>query len=477
MLSVDTLTAPVRVQVTDGLARPDLGRWLVQVTQIGHCAHPIRVVGSSDTINPVTGEVLASYSSGSEPDRLTYLRCENRRRAVCESCSFQYQGDVYHLIMAGAAGGMKEVPSEVAAHPLVFATLTAPSFGPVHAAKKAGRPGSRRCRPPTGTGRILCPHGRPTWCMTVHEHGDSPVGQPLCPDCYDYGGHLVWQWHAPELWRRFTIRLRRALAGYLGVSETACRRLVRLQFAKVAEFQRRGIVHFHALIRLDGRPMPGDPSSPPAVELDTAVLADLIVQAAAQVEYTAAAVDGQDVRRRLRFGGQVDARAVHDRADPASSSGVVLHPETLAAHVAKYATKAAADLATGDTGPNPHLGRLKTIMDELAVRAGLAGQTGTDGDYKGWSRWSAMLGFRGHFASKSRRCSTTLGRLRQARRDHTRRRLLEQEPLVGWADDGQGLDQLETTLVVGSWRFAGIGWLTTGDAVLAAASATRARDD
>ena len=33
-----------------------------------------------------------------------------------------------------------------------------------------------------------------------------------------------------------------------------------------------------------------------------------------------------------------------------------------------------------------------------------------------------MLGFRGHFASKSRRYSTTLGRLRQARRDHVRRR-------------------------------------------------------
>ena len=105
MLSVDTLTAPVRVQVTDGLARPDLGRWLVQVTQIGHCAHPIRVVGSSDTINPVTGEVISSYSSSSEPDGVTYLRCGNRRRAVCPSCSHQYQGDVFHLIMAGGPAG------------------------------------------------------------------------------------------------------------------------------------------------------------------------------------------------------------------------------------------------------------------------------------------------------------------------------------------------------------------------------------
>ena len=113
------------------------------------------------------------------------------------------------------------------------------------------------------------------------------------------------------------------------------------------------------------------------------------------------------------------------------------------------------------------------------MRATLAGQTGPEGAFKGWSRWADMLGFRGHFASKSRRYSTTLGRLRQARRDHVRRQIRErhQRP-ADWADHDQDHDELEpTTLVVGSWRFAGIGWLTTGDAALAAASAARARDD
>ena len=45
--------------------------------------------------------------------------------------------------------------------------------------------------------------------------------------------------------------------------------------------------------------------------------------------------------------------------------------------------------------------------------------------------------------------------------------------------DDTDLAELEadTTLVIGSWRFAGIGWLTAGDAALAAASAARARDD
>lgn len=479
MLTLQDLPASTRVQVTDRLTSPDLGRWLAQVQQVGRCSNPIRVVGSSETIEPTTGVVLRSYSSASEPDGITYLRCGNRRRAVCESCSHQYQGDVYHVIMAGAAGGMKNVPDSVAEHPLVFATLTAPSFGPVHAAKKPGRRGTQRCRPRSGDGRKLCPHGRPVWCMTVHDHDDHLVGQPLCRDCYDYLGHLVWQWYAPELWRRFTIALGRNLARHLGVSETGCRKLVRVQFAKVAEFQRRGLVHFHALIRLDGHPTEDDLFPPPACTVPAAALVELVLQAAAEVSCEASPVDRHDTSRVLRFGRQVDARPVHGDADREAASGVELHPETVAAYVAKYATKAAADLADGHH-LNPHLARLKTLVAKTALRAGCAGLTGPDGPYKGWSRWVGMLGFRGHFASKSRRYSTTLGRLRQARRDHVRARLnqLHAGEPVRVGDDADLAElQEQTTLVVGSWRFAGIGWLTAGDAALAAASAARARDD
>ena len=89
-----------------------------------------------------------------------------------------------------------------------------------------------------------------------------------------------------------------------------------------------------------------------------------------------------------------------------------------------------------------------------------------------------MLGFRGHLATKSRRYSVTLGRLRQARRDYTRRRHLPRPSTGPVVEVGDGqVDEEETTLVVGSWRFAGMGWLTSGDAALAAASAARARDD
>ncbi len=478
MLATAELPVGLRAEVTSRLASPDLGRWLAQVQQVGACARPIRLVGFSDTIDAVTGEVLRSFTTSSEPDGLAYTRCGNRRRKVCESCSHQYQGDVFHLIMAGAGGGMKDVPAEIVTHPLVFATMTAPSFGPVHASKKPGRPGSRRCRPRSGTGRQLCAHGRPLWCMSVHDHDAPVVGQPLCADCYDYLGHLVWQWWAPELWRRFTITLRRMLARHVGLSETACKQLVRVQFAKVAEFQRRGLIHFHALIRLDGRPVAGDPFPPPAVAVDPDTLARLIHQAAAQVRYDAPAIDGADVVRSLRFGAQVDVRAVHGQADRENTAGAELHPETVAAYVAKYATKAAADLV-GEQSGNTHLLRVKKLVRKVAVRALAGGLMAEDNPYRGLGRWADMLGFRGHFASKSRRYSTTLGRLRQARRDHVRSRLNAAQigEAVRGGDDGDLAELEHTTLVVGSWRFAGIGWLTGGDAALAAASAARARDD
>jgi hypothetical protein len=384
---------------------------------------------------------------------------------------------MWHLIMAGAAGGMKDVPATILEHPLVFATLTAPTFGIVHASKKLGRSGSRRCHPRSGSGRRVCAHGRPLWCMSVHDHADFVVGQPLCPDCYDSASQLVWQWWAPELWRRFTIALRRRLASHLGLSESACKQLVRVQFAKVAEFQRRGVIHFHALIRLDGHPTPEQPFPPPALEVPAVVLAELVQAAARAVWFDAPAVDELDGERRLRFGRQIDAQAVRDTADRDDVLGGELHPETVGAYIAKYATKAAADLGASDQSGNPHLRRLKTTHEQLAVRAEIAGLTRTNGPYKGWGRWVDMLGFRGHFASKSRRYSTTLGRLRQARRDHTRRRLCRERTRQEWADRDDQADELEdTTLVIGSWRYAGMGWLTAGDAALAAASAARARD-
>ncbi|MFJ9635593.1 replication initiator [Streptomyces sp. NPDC101178] len=58
-------------------------------------------------------------------------------------------------------------------------------------------------------------------------------------------------------------------------------------------------------------------------------------------------------------------------------------------------------------------------------------------------KWAQMLGFRGHFSTKSRSYSTTLGALRTARAARHRRHTPLASPttlvLAHWAYDGTGL--------------------------------------
>jgi hypothetical protein len=85
-------------------------------------------------------------------------------------------------------------------------------------------------------------------------------------------------------------------------------------------------------------------------------------------------------------------------------------------------------------------------------------------------RWAHLYGFGGHFSSKSRRYGTTLGKLRRARVQAAR--AIAQGLDV---DDLDAMDDQATTVVISRWRYAGAGWLTTGDAALAAMAADAAR--
>src|SRR5205814_944837 len=62
---------------------------------------------------------------------------------------------------------------------------------------------------------------------------------------------------------------------------------VRLSFGKAAEMQRRAVVHFHAIIRLDGRD-PTDPAVilPPPPGLTVADLVDAVDHAARVTSFT-----------------------------------------------------------------------------------------------------------------------------------------------------------------------------------------------
>ena len=170
-------------------------------------------------------------------------------------------------------------------------------------------------------------------CNVIHAIGAHEVGQPLCPDCYDYTGHVLFNWHAPELWRRFTIALRRTVVAHLrriGIDPDA----VRVSFVKVAEYQRRAVVHYHTVIRLD--PTDDEPEPPvSAIEL-----AALVRHAAHRVRLpvttdkaadTAVTAASQDQARVLRFGAQIDTQ-------PLIAAGNTTKP-ALARRVTAYLAK------------------------------------------------------------------------------------------------------------------------------------------
>jgi hypothetical protein len=459
-----------RQQVLDLVSSPDLEVWSEALERVGNCAQPVRLRGWTETIDTTTGEIVSTYRSEDEPLGVTHVRCGNRRASECPSCSRLYAADTFHLIRAGVAGG-KTVPESVAENPLVFATLTAPSFGKVHTRADWIGQCHRRTRGPSH-----CKHGRPRTCPAVHAEGDELLGQPLCEHCYDYASHVVWQWWAPDLWRRFTIALRRGVAKKLGIPASRLVVVATVQYAKVAEYQLRGMVHFHALIRLDG-PRTSDGFAPAPRAIGAAEIADLVRQAATSVRLTVPGVDSDDPGRTLAFGRQLDARPVRigRRTDDLDRA---LTPEQVAGYLAKYATKSAADSGAADT---PHHRRLRATVRTMADRAAAASGSLATGPYELLEKWTHMLGFRGHFASKSRRYSITLGALRRARRR-------AQIMLARAHADGRPLDLAaleadlladedgDTILVIGRWQYAGSGWNTGAERALAVAAAARARE-
>ncbi|MFE0331688.1 replication initiator protein RepSA [Streptomyces sp. NPDC058960] len=416
---------------------PDYTRWEDQIRRTGGCADPIHLRGWVLHKDKVTGETLHHYSTENEPGGRLRVACGNRRASRCPACAWTYAGDTYHLIRAGLAGDdRRDIPSTVRDHPRVFATLTAPSFGPVH-----NRPDHGVCR-----------------CGTCHTEDDPALGTALDPGTYDYAGAVLFNNHAGQLWQRFTNRLRREIAARAGLSQRELKECARLSYGKVAEFQKRGAVHFHAVIRLDG---PEGPDTPPPAWATVDLLTDAI-RAAAAHSYTSVSVPAAEDQpaRTFRWGTQLDVRPVKAFGD-----GSDITEQAVASYVAKYATKAAENTGILDRriGEVAELDRHQVPDHTRRLIEACKLLDPLYPDRRLWA-WAHMLGFRGHFSSKSRRYSTTLGALRQERADY--RATQEREAL--------GLDAQEpdTVLVLADWQYAGHGH-TPGESALAA---TIARD-
>ena len=104
-----------------------------------------------------------------------------------------------------------------------FLTLTAPSFGAVHRVPKRAESAPQRCR-----------------CGATHVADDVGLrGVPLDPGSYDYAGQVAWNRDAGVLWSNTVHRLRDAWPS--------------IEFFMVREWQARGVLHVHALLRVELR--------------------------------------------------------------------------------------------------------------------------------------------------------------------------------------------------------------------------------
>jgi hypothetical protein len=442
-----------------------------QVGSLGGCARPIRMTGHRTRLNTATGQILDHLDTRHLPAGELLVRCGNRRATRCPACSTLYRYDTYQLIAAGLRGG-KTVPVSVATHPRVFATLTAPGFGPVH-----NQPGAAPCGTP-------------------HADGDPLLGTPLNPARYDYTGAVLWNAHAPALWARFTTHLRREIANAAGLTQRTLRHHATLSYAKVAEYQKRGQIHFHTVIRIDG---PTGPTSTPPTWATTQLLDHAIRAAAKRTRVQHQHLSGAREPDRaqppeptaFRFGRQIDVRAIRSTDFTGDAPVTDRH---IAAYIAKYATKG-AETTTGT------LDRRLRFLAELAQHdltdharqmIHTAWHLGTQPQHTHLRlrQWAHMLGFRGHFSTRTRHYSTTLTHLREertawrTRQDDAKKQTGEGGPVTDQRSDPNDRADLtaghtdpapghpsghhaqsgrragtDTTLVISHWQYTGSGLL------------------
>ena len=164
----------------------------------------------------------------------------------------------------------------------------------------------------------------------------------------------------------------------------------------------------------------------------------------------------------IAWGAQVDPRVVRLTDDGQVTDVAV------ASYLAKYSTKSTEPvcaLAERITSKNAHVYATSGSHQGRLITACLKLCGHPHEDFRALRRWAHMLGYRGHFATKSRRYSTTMRALRAARRDWRRR----QHPLARHGGD-------KTIVTITDLRWDGRGWRTTGDALLALSAAARARE-
>lgn len=170
------------------------------------CSNPISL--TSERVDTRTGEL--SWHDYEKP-------CGTRVADKCPHCSNVYRHDAYAVLRAG----LKAV--EGSHDPFTFITFTAPGadvFGQTHSRRTTG--------PNEKVKKCLC--------GAFHEEDDQLIGSAIDPSTYRYDKAADFNAHASRLLAVTLQRLGRVSGR-------------KLSYSRVAEFQARGLIHFHVIVK------------------------------------------------------------------------------------------------------------------------------------------------------------------------------------------------------------------------------------
>jgi hypothetical protein len=181
-------------------------------------------------VRPVTiRRTTTDLQTGVIKDQEFEKRCGTRRKDKCEPCSKIWKRDAYFALIS---------PSKEHKSSLTFITLTAPGvwfFGQTHTAQWNNKP-SERCA-----------------CRAFHQPHDEIVGTPVEPDDFDYDKVVEFNNKVSRLTTVTLQKIHRLLLTDLNrnsISSTKKTiRDVRLPTARVMEWQERGVLHVHIIVR------------------------------------------------------------------------------------------------------------------------------------------------------------------------------------------------------------------------------------
>lgn len=147
-----------------------------------------------------------------------WVRCGSRVKSRCASCAELYRLDWAAIARSGVFDGPVEN------YRFYLLTLTAPSFGAVHRVPREGKPLS--CR-----------------CGKSHSVMDTGFrGVPIDNSTYDYSGQVAWNRDSGTLWSNTVRRIRDRWDSF--------------EFFLVREWQDRGVLHMHTIVRIERHEAP-----------------------------------------------------------------------------------------------------------------------------------------------------------------------------------------------------------------------------